>query len=282
MNVLHTDNYIAKDEGISIRLDDHPFKGGQHSHEFMELVLVIEGKAEHIVNNERTLVKKGDVFIIDMGAPHYYLRADSDCVILNCLFPPSFLERLSFDGTDFGDFAIKIFTDSISSSLPYPIVKSNRSKQIARLLFDMKEEYDKKQDGYVKVVCSYLTIVLTLFCRNSYVPVESNRFLVDEIKRMLSTSTGDISVEKISDALFFSPSYVSKIYKKFTGEDLSALIRKKRITLAGKMLEETDLSVEIIMRKVGYKDKKNFYDIFEKEYALTPTAYRKKNKCTND
>ena len=48
------------------------------------------------------------------------------------------------------------------------------------------------------------------------------------------------------------------------------------------MLEETDLSVETIMRKVGYKDKKNFYDIFEKEYALTPSAYRKKNKTNND
>ena len=282
MNVLQTNKYISKDEGISIRLDDHPFIGGQHSHEFMELVLVVEGKVEHIVNNERTLVKKGDVFIIDMGAPHYYRKVDSDCIILNCLFPPSFLERISFDGTDFGNFSVKIFTDSISSSLPYPMVKSARSKQIASLLFNMKEEYDKKQDGYVQILCSYLAIVLTLFCRNSYVPVESNRFLVDEIKRMISTSTGDISVEKISDALFFSPSYVSKIYKKFTGEDLSMLIRKKRIVLAGKMLEETDLSVETIMRKVGYKDKKNFYDIFEKEYALTPSAYRKKNKTNND
>lgn len=279
MNVLYTDKYIDKIEGITIRLDEHPFCGGEHSHEFMELVLVVEGKAEHVVNAEHTLIKKGDVFIIDMGSPHYYKKIDGDCIILNCLFPPSFLERISFDGTDFGNFAVKIFADSISSSLPYPIVKANCSKQIAKLLFDMRDEYTKKSDGYVQILCSYLTIVLTLFCRNAFVPTASNRFLIDEIKSIIaSATTGDISVEKISDALFFSPSYVSKTYKKYTGEDLSVLIRKKRISLAAKMLKETDFSVETIMREVGYKDKKNFYDIFEKEFASTPSAYRKSNK----
>lgn len=282
MNTLLSDNYININEGITMRVDYCPFSSKEHSHEFMELVLVLEGKVEHVVKNESTHVKKGDVFIVDMNTPHYYLKTEGDCVILNCLFPPSFLERISFDGTDFGDFAVKIFTDSVSSSIPYPIVKAKNSKQIAKLLLDMKEEYEGKSDGYVQVLCSYLTIVLTLFCRNSYVGVASNRFWVDEINRMISSATsGDISVEKISDAIFFSPSYVSKMYKKFTGEDLSVLIRKKRISLAAQMLAHTDMPVEKIMREVGYKDKKNFYDIFEKEYELTPSCYRKKHKNTN-
>jgi YesN/AraC family two-component response regulator len=59
---------------------------------------------------------------------------------------------------------------------------------------------------------------------------------------------------------------------------LSVLIRKKRISLAAKMLKETDFSVETIMREVGYKDKKNFYDIFEKEFSSTPSTYRKIHK----
>lgn len=279
MKTLIENEYIKHDEGITLRIDENPFCSGKHSHGFMELVLVLEGKAEHIVSSSSTMVKKGDVFIIDMGAPHYYKRMDEDCKILNCLFSPSFLERISFDGTGFEDFAIKIFTDSVSSELPYPIVKSRSSKQIAGLLVDMFDEYEKKREGYVKVLCSYLAIVLVLFSRNSFLPTTADRRLVDDIKSIIaSTGAKEVSVEKISNALFFSPSYVSKIFKKHTGEDLSAFIRKNRIHTASDMLINSNLSIEKIMYEVGYKDKKNFYDIFEKEFGQTPSAYRKQNK----
>ena len=68
---------------------------------------------------------------------------------------------------------------------------------------------------------------------------------------------------------------LSILIKRETGVTFSELIIRKRISLAKKLLAKTDLPIQDIMEKVGYKDYSCFIRLFKKHLNCTPYAYRK-------
>lgn len=57
-----------------------------------------------------------------------------------------------------------------------------------------------------------------------------------------------------------------------------AYVTKMRMTLAKKLLEETELSASEISRRCGYFDTTNFFRNFKSSEKMTPLEYRAKNK----
>ena len=56
-----------------------------HTHNFLELVYVTEGKGIHFLNDKEALVQKGDYFIIDFNSGHKYTAfKNCDFYITNC------------------------------------------------------------------------------------------------------------------------------------------------------------------------------------------------------
>lgn len=87
--------------------------------------------------------------------------------------------------------------------------------------------------------------------------------------------TQDIRLSDLSEQFFLSTTYLSVLIKKETGFTFSELLIRKRIALAQKMLAETDLPIQDIMERVGYKDYSCFIRLFKKHVHCTPYAYRK-------
>lgn len=58
--------HIRDEEGVAVRLYTHG-DSAPHSHEFVELIYILEGEATHVVGGESMHVKPGDMFIIDLG-----------------------------------------------------------------------------------------------------------------------------------------------------------------------------------------------------------------------
>lgn len=66
----------------------------KHSHQFLELSYVLEGKATHTTEGITTVLSKGDYFIIDYNRYHEYQQiGDTPFVIMNCLFLPSLIDE---------------------------------------------------------------------------------------------------------------------------------------------------------------------------------------------
>ena len=47
-----------------------------------------------------------------------------------------------------------------------------------------------------------------------------------------------------------------------------------RLEYARQLLVNTDLSVNEIIRKIGYQNKTYFYKIFKQRYGITPSEYK--------
>ncbi len=89
----------------------------------------------------------------------------------------------------------------------------------------------------------------------------------------------NISIEKLAELAYLSPSHFHKIFKKYLGVSPIEYINKKRIDFAKKLLsEKKTYDLKTIGYLSGFNSISYFNRIFKKYTSLTPGQYRNKIK----
>jgi len=84
----------------------------------------------------------------------------------------------------------------------------------------------------------------------------------------------DLSLEWIADQVHFSVSYVRQIFKQQTGQNFGEYLIRKRMELAGMLLQKTSLRIQEIAAECGYDNQRYFASSFKKYYECTPTEFK--------
>lgn len=101
--------------------------------------------------------------------------------------------------------------------------------------------------------------------------------LVHSVKSYIAVHYAeDLSLESIADQVHLSPSYLSRLFKKKTAENLSAYIQNIRINEAKTLLRTTTLKTYEVGEHVGIGDPVYFSRIFKKVTGIKPKDYRSK------
>ncbi len=84
----------------------------------------------------------------------------------------------------------------------------------------------------------------------------------------------NISVNDLAEQYNMSPNYFSSVFKKEIGASPVSYITELRMKRSMELLENSDLSVVDIARKVGYDEGQYFFRVFKKYTGMTPLNYR--------
>lgn len=87
-----------------------------------------------------------------------------------------------------------------------------------------------------------------------------------------------ISRENISKKLGYNPSYISRLFKDYSGESLSNYLIRLRMEKAAHILTKTALSVDDAAVQCGYNDTGYFIKAFRRYYEITPGKFRDRSK----
>lgn len=99
--------------------------------------------------------------------------------------------------------------------------------------------------------------------------------LIRQIKDFITLHIDeDVSREMIAGAVYLTPDYLSRVFKRRTGVGLSEYIVEKRLVLAKQLLAQTDTPVGDIALQLGYSSFSHFTKIFKARMGMTPAAYR--------
>lgn len=85
-----------------------------------------------------------------------------------------------------------------------------------------------------------------------------------------------ISLDDVSDYVFLSPVYLSRMFKQKTGENFIDYLIKVRMEKAMEILEDRKYKVFEVSKMVGYNSTKYFFKAFKQYTGYTPTEYRNK------
>lgn len=86
-----------------------------------------------------------------------------------------------------------------------------------------------------------------------------------------------ITIEDLADELGVSASYLSRLFKKETGDSVSAYIRSQKIEMAKNMLQYSDYSMIDIANRLSFSSQSHFIQQFRDATGMTPKKYRDLN-----
>lgn len=86
----------------------------------------------------------------------------------------------------------------------------------------------------------------------------------------------DLSLTVIGELVYLHPVYLSRLYKKATGESLTTYITRVRMEQAASLLTSSNMKVTDISGEVGYHKPQYFISLFKDHFGCTPQIYRNK------
>lgn len=279
------DKMIKKNELINIFKTSH-YSTKLHNHDFIELVYVADGSAEHsILNGSSITVKKGNYFIVDHNTMHKFTtKKDSMITVVNCLFLPAFVDKV-LTGCEtlesiLNHYLIHLNCKTLRCS-PADTVFDDEDGSVWEIINTMLCEYKEKNVGYIEVMRCKLIELLIKIARN--ISDKENSALysdisLDIIKYIESEYMNHITLGTACQKYNYSLPYLSRKFKNDVGVSFVNYLQNVRIEEGCRLLLNTEKRVGEIANMIGYEDIKFFNQTFKKILNTTPREFRKLHK----
>lgn len=106
---------------------------------------------------------------------------------------------------------------------------------------------------------------------------------IDTVKKFIRNNyEKDLSVDELASQVCLAPSYLSYIFKKETGENISKFIKACRMDKAKDLLENSYEKIVNISYDVGYRNVSYFCQSFREYFGISPQKYRNEGESVNE
>lgn len=97
---------------------------------------------------------------------------------------------------------------------------------------------------------------------------------LDKVRRYIHAHLEeDLSLARIAEAVYFNPSYLSRLFKRMTGGNISDYILELRVEKAKELIRAGKYRMHEIASKVGYESPHTFTRCFRKAMNMTPQEF---------
>ena len=287
MQKLESKHYVDPEANISIwktRTQGHP---PMHTHGFLELVYVTGGSATHYIGEVSYPIGRGDLLFINYGQAHTF-SSQEGVEYVNLLLRPEFIAgELIHSENAFEMLALSQFEEFGGAGDEHPTKVTFTGEALLEVEFlirHMIAEYDGRAPGFKTALKGYTYVLLTKVFRRMQEGDGANvlrhisRITPDILKYIEENCFENLTLSEMARKCYYNHSYFSRVFKEAYGKTLTEYKNEKRVQEAMRLLAETDLTVEDIMRRVGYGAKKQFYQQFKRIAGITPAEYRRQSK----
>jgi len=233
-----------------------------HIHEDIELVYVLDGGGIAFCDGKKYELSKGSFFLAFPNQVHHYTECNHGNYILLVLKPSNLLCHQNLYCTSSPVAAMQTF-------------EGRDDEHTSELLIMALEEYNNNAPDMV--IQSYLTAffekLLTFYEINQ--GVSSSDTVLRILQYCAIHFKEDISVSDVAEDLNVSKSTVSHIFGSRLGIGFCEHINSLRLTHALYLLRNRDYSITDISYMSGFPTTRTFNRVFQKQYGISPSAYRK-------
>lgn len=251
-----------------------------HAHEFIELVIILRGEGNFVINGEKHSVKEGDIILLNPGTYHKSLvgtgsaQGATECYVA--------FTDVDFKGCERG--YLPLFEGkNLIMAMPEGL-----RQDIFRLCGAIEKEYQTHETGRYFMLKAYLIQVLCLIQREEHEEREeveqkgyifrsvNKKYVVRKIKKYLDEHYREkVSLDQIAANMYLSPVYISKLFKHETGDTPINYLIDLRMEKARELIEQDSAaSIQAVALAVGYEDAYHFSKLFKKHYGMSPLHYK--------
>lgn len=237
-------------------------KAGPAVKSFYLIHYILDGEGDFFVNNTHYRLKKGQGFLIEPDYQATYIADEHN--------PWTYI-WVGFTGKE-----AKNILNSIGLSQGSPIFSCDQGDKLKKYVFDMlKHNYSNQADSYRLIGMLYLFLsVIAEGQQEKIGTISGNTYVNHAITYIQNHYSVPVTINEISDYVGVNRSYLSSLFKEYTGMSPIKYLQNFRITRAQYMLRVTDLPIESIALSCGYQSSEAFHKIFSKLVGMSPKTFR--------
>ncbi len=265
-----------------IQLGEHTDDLFLHSHyDFSELVVVLNGTATHIVNSDRYVIKKGDVFVFNEGTSHGFSNTH-DLKICNIMYKPGHLHKISYDLKASPGyqalFAAEpfyrkegLFKNMLQLTMP-------GFEYVMNLITAMLREYKDRHQGYQTMIYSRFSELVVYLSREYAIHGKEQSeklFLIAKtISYIEEHYLEPVKLKELAGMSCISARQFIRVFKENYNMTPMNYIIQLRLQHACSLLKNSAYSISDIAYESGFSDSNYFTRQFRKMLGVTPKEYR--------
>ena len=247
-----------------------------HWHEAMEILFCLNGSVRIHIEHEHLTLQRNQLIVFDSKEVHS-IHSDSKLYMFLCIHVDK--KQLSVYCPDLELYHIKC------RPIPLNDPKSTQYIHICQLAHDLTRM--NVENASTSAMRSDGTALLMLADLIRYFSVyslpgvtigtsQSNDTLREIISYVNEHSSYDqpLTLADLADAAGLSPNYFCRFFKKHMGITFLRYLNEVRISHAGRLLMNTDMSISEVMNKIGFTNQTIFNRLFKEIYGLTPRQAR--------
>lgn len=280
MNVINSRLLLEAGRLITVRKHTRFIHFPEHTHDYVEVIYMVQGKTTHFINGEKVELGEGDLLFMSQNAVQEILPAGREDIGINFIILPEFFDttlQMLSEETPLRRFLVECMKGESSEST-YLHFKVGNVLPIRNLLENMIWTLVNEPSGRQtinKITMGLLFLNLMNHTESLSYQNEEQRLKLSILNYVEDHYRGG-SLEELSTFLHYDFSVLSREIKKMFGKNYTELVQEKRIAQACFMLQNTSISVADISAHVGYENTSYFYRVFQKCTGMTPREYRKK------
>ncbi|QIA65470.1 helix-turn-helix domain-containing protein [Vibrio astriarenae] len=272
------DKVAAKGKMISIRKHTRYIHYPAHTHDYVELCYVLEGKSEQHIEGQKIRLNKGNILFMGPGAVHEILPSAKDDIVINFIVHKKFFNYIfEFidDSSSLSTFFIDaIFKNSTSKALIYDTLDN---QPVESLLDDIIEQLTNKErfmEAKIKFLLGLLVIELIQDTPQIIDKKSHESKVLAQVIGHIEKDLQQANLNNIAEQLNMKNYNLSKLIKKESGKTFNALLRDIRFNKFCELIKVTNVSINELAIEVGFSNTSDFYRKFRTKFGISPREYR--------
>ena len=266
-----------------------PWQGHYHTHDYIEILCVLQGSFEQILLGERQKFSAGEFVITDRNLEHAdVLTGEGDAAVLFLQLQADYLDLLlsSYDRSDdLQRFLFHALRRQRREQSYLHLCPSSDNSRAADLLPSLLEHLTAESftplEGSGDIIRGYLLRLLSILCRSYDLKLHSSdresreKALLYELERHIRLHPASVSARDLEERFHYHRNYFNLLLKKYRGIGYRDYVQNVRLDFAASLLLDTSLSVREAALTAGYHNSSHFYHLFERRFGVSPAKYRK-------
>lgn len=236
----------------------------------IEIIYVVEGEAAITVKEETFLLEKEGILLVNSSNPHG-IKSQKNSILCRVFLSYIILAKLMKD-----EFFAFVCNTSAELGAPYEALR----KVLKKIIYVSLDNSHATACLEYSLEFELLDLLIERFRISSDKLLGTEKEAAGERLQILTNYVNmhyqeQVSLSKLAEKLYLSPSSLSRYFKKASGHYFADYVNHVRLHYAANDLIYTDLPITRIAVDNGFSNPSVFSKVFLKSLHMTPSEYRK-------
>ncbi len=279
--VIDSEHFLQKGKLIQVRTHTRFVHFPKHRHNYVEMIYMCKGSTTHIVDGNRVVLEEGDLLLLNQNATQEILPAGEDDIAINFIILPQFFDKafemIGAEDNLLRDFLVgSLCEDNRRTSYLYFHVSDVLPIQnlIENMIWSLlNSQWNKRSSNQLTMGLLLLHLINHIEKMETGGTAYHQEFEVT-VLNYVETQYKEGSLSELAEVMGYNIYWLSREIKKRTGKTYKELVQTKRMNQAAYMLTNSRVSIDEIIRMVGYDNSSYFYRKFKERFGVSPKQYR--------